>query len=151
MFDRRRTAPTDRGAARNLVLPSSIALAGRLMYRASLLVSLLFGCALWLGAQEGIPGADIWRAPAGPSTVEGCLQSSNTHYTVTTADGRVTRLTGNTAWLSRYVGHEVEVNGKPTVITLDTTVSKAASTVEQLRALDVKSAKEISKTCAAAP
>jgi hypothetical protein len=121
------------------------------MYRTLLLVSLFLGCALWLNAQEGIPGADIWRAPSGPSTVDGCLQSSSTHYTVTNENGTVTRLTGNTAWLSRYVGHEVEVNGKPTVITLDTTVSKAASTVEELRALDVKSAKEISKTCNSAP
>jgi len=121
------------------------------MYRTLLLLSLLLGCALCLNGQEGIPGADIWRAPSGPSTVDGCLRSSSTHYTVTAADGRVTRLTGNTAWLSRYVGHEVEVNGKPTVITLDTTAAKAASTVEQLPALEVKSAKEISKTCSSAP
>ena len=54
---------------------------------------------------------------------------------------------GNTAWLGRYVGREVEIDGKPTVITLDTTAAKAASTVEELPALDVKSAKELAKTC----
>ncbi len=122
-----------------------------LMYRVLLLVSLLLGCANWLNAQEGIPGADIWRGPSGPSTVYGCLQSSGTHYAVLAKDGTVTRLTGDTARLSRSVGHEVEVNGKPTVITLDTTVTQAASTVEELPALEVKSVKQISNTCSATP
>jgi hypothetical protein len=114
------------------------------------LVLLLLSFSLWLQAQEGDPGADIWQAPTGPSRVDGCLQSSGGHYTVTGKDGTVTDLTGNTAWLSHYVGHEVEITGKPTVRTLDTTAKDAASTVEELPALEVKSAKEVSKTCAAA-
>ena len=77
----------------------------------------------------------------------GCLEVPAGHYTLVASDGTATRLTGDVARLSRYVGHEVEINGKPTVITLDTTVDHAASTVEQLPALDVQSAKEISKTC----
>jgi len=112
-----------------------------------LLLAALLSSTLWLQAQEGIPGADIWRAPSGPGTVQGCLRSSGTHYSVTASDGTVTLLTGDTARLSRYVGHEVEITGEPTVKTLDTTVTKAASTVEELPALDVKSAKEISKAC----
>jgi hypothetical protein len=115
---------------------------GTLMY-----AYLLLGAALWLQAQEGYPGLDRWQAPSDPPTVQGCLQNSSTHYFVVGADGTVTRLTGDTAWLSRYVGHEMEVSGKPTVITLDTTVIHAASTVEELPAVDVKSAKELSKTC----
>jgi hypothetical protein len=120
------------------------------MRKIMFLVVVLFGGSLWLQAQEGDPGADIWLAPTGPNTVDGCLQSSGGHYTVTGKDGKVTDPTGNTAWLSRYVGHEVEITDKPTVRTLDTTAKDAASTVEELPALEVKSAKEVSKTCDAA-
>ncbi len=117
------------------------------MSRTLMFAFVLLGSALWLRAQEGDPGVDRWLAPSGPSTVQGCLQNSSTHYFVIQKDGTMTRLTGDTARLSRYVGHDVEINGKPTVITLDTTVTKAASTAEELPALDVKSAKELAKTC----
>ncbi len=109
---------------------------------------LLFIFVGWMQAQEGDPGRDVWiPANTYPPTVAGCLRSANTHYTVTAEDGTVYNLTGDTAKLSRYVGHEVEVTGKPTVKSLDTTMKEAASTVEELPALDVKSAKELSKTC----
>jgi len=112
---------------------------------------MLLGVALDLQAQEGYPGLDRWRPPSDPPTVQGCLQNSATHYFVVGKDGTITRLTGDTAKLSRYVGHEVEISGKPTVITLDTTVAKAASTAEELPALDVKSAKQTSRNCSSAP
>lgn len=117
------------------------------MRKALMIAFVLFGCALWLQAQEGYPALDRWQAPSDPPTVQGCLQNSATHYFVVWTDGRVTRLTGNTAWLSHYVGREMEVSGKPTVLTLDTTAAWAASTAEELPALDVKTAKELSKTC----
>ncbi|HLI62618.1 MAG TPA: hypothetical protein VKV05_04405 [Terriglobales bacterium] len=75
------------------------------------------------------------------------MQSSSLHYSVTDKDGTVYDLTGNTAKLSHLVGHEVEVTGKPTVITLNTTVFHAASTVEMLPALEVKSAKQLPGKC----
>ncbi|MGA7462502.1 MAG: hypothetical protein WBW69_19870 [Candidatus Korobacteraceae bacterium] len=108
---------------------------------------MLLGSAFCLQAQEGYPGLDRWPAPSDPPTVQGCLQNSSTHYFVMRQDGTMTRLTGNTAWLSRYVGHEMEVSGKPTVITLDTTEIHAASTAWELPALDVKNAKELAKAC----
>ena len=118
-----------------------------------LLASILLLSALYLQAQEGDPGADIWRFPGKgyPSTVEGCLQSSSLHYTVTDKQGKVYNLTGNTAKLSHFVGHEVEITGKPTVITLDTTVFYAASTVEMFPALEVKTAKKLTGTCGPPP
>ncbi len=120
---------------------------GLFMRKTLLLVLLLLSSSLCLQAQEGHPGADIWLAPTGPNTVDGCLKSSGGHYTVTGKDGAVTDLTGDTARLSHYVGHEVEITGKPTIRTLDTTVIHAASTAEELPALEVKSAKEVSKMC----
>lgn len=110
---------------------------------------LLLTSALCLPAQEGIPGADVARAPVGksPTTVQGCLSSSGGHYTVTDKHGKVSRLTGSTAKLSHFVGHEVEITGKPTVITLDTTMTQTASSAEELPALQVEHAKLLSKTC----
>ncbi len=120
------------------------------MRKTLMLTFVLLGAALWLQAQEGYPGLDRLAAPVDPPTVQGCLVNSATHYYVVCKDGTVTRLTGNTARLSRYVGHEMEIDGKPTIITIDTTAAKAASTAEELPALDVKSAKELAKTCSAA-
>ncbi|HUI82642.1 MAG TPA: hypothetical protein VL240_00365 [Candidatus Binatia bacterium] len=113
------------------------------------LAALLLVSGVWLRAQEGHPGADIWRFPdkTYPSTIDGCLRSSGGHYSVTDSAGNNYDLTGSTAWLSRYVGHEVEVTGKPTVITLDTTVTRAASTAEEFPALEVKGAKQIGDRC----
>jgi len=48
--------------------------------------------------------------------------------------------------LRRMIAHEVEITGKPTVKSLSTTMKEAASTVEELPALDVKSVKELSRT-----
>ncbi len=114
-----------------------------------MLTLLLVSAALWVQAQAGHPGADIWLAPTGtsPTTVEGCLQSSGGHYTVTDNNGTLHDLTGSTARLSRYVGHEVEITGIPTVMTIDTTVSQAASTAEELPALRVNQAKQLPGKC----
>ena len=104
--------------------------------------------ALWLQAQEGDPGRDVWvSANTYPPTIAGCLQNSSLRYMVVGQDGTVYNLTGNTAKLRPYIGHEVEITGKPTVKSLSTTMKNAASTVEELPALDVKSVKELSKTC----
>ena len=119
------------------------------MRKTLMLTLVLLMSALWLQAQVGDPGVDLWLAPAGtsPTTIDGCLRSSSGHYTVTDKDGAVHDLTGNTARLSHYVGHEVEITGKPTVITLDTTMIHAASTAEELPALEVESAKQLSNKC----
>ena len=120
------------------------------MRKTQLLILLLLGSSLGLQAQEGHPGADIWLAPAGPRHCPRVLIQLGGHYTVKGKDGTLTDLTGNTARLRHYVGHEVEITGKPTIRTLDTTVIHAASTAEELPALEVKSAREVSKMCDAA-
>ena len=104
--------------------------------------------AFCLQAQEGDTGADVW-VPANtyPPMIEGCLRRYGSYYYVTGRDGTVYNLTHDTAVPSRLVGHEVEITGKPTVISLDTTEIHAASTVEELPALEVKTVKELSGTC----
>jgi hypothetical protein len=112
-----------------------------------MLILTLLIFALRLPAQEGDPGADIWLASTSPSTVDGCLRSSGGHYSLKDKDGTIHNLAGNTARLSHFVGHEVEISGKPTIRTLNTTETQIASTAEELPALEVQSAKQISETC----
>ena len=104
--------------------------------------------AFCLQAQEGNPGADVWvSADTYPPVIEGCLQRWGFYYKVIGSDGTIYNLTRGSRGLSHYVGHDVEVTGKPTIISLDTTNVHAASTVEEFPALAVKRVKELSKTC----
>jgi len=115
-----------------------------------MLILVIVSSALWLQAQEGNPGRDVWiPANTYPPTITGCLQNFSIRYSVVGQDGTVYNLTGDTGKLRNYIGHEVEVTGKPTVKSLSTTMKEAASTVEEIPALDVKSVKELSKTCTA--
>ena len=108
--------------------------------------------AFWLLAQEGDPGTDVWvSANTYPPKIEGCLQRYGFYYYLIGKDGTVYNLTHDTAVPSRLVAHEVEITGTPTVITLNTTVIHAASTVEELPALEVKTVKELSGICSSAP
>jgi hypothetical protein len=104
----------------------------------------LLGSALWVGAQEGDPGADRVQGSNAP-TLQGCLDSSAGNYYLTQKDGTETQLEGG--HLNHYVGHEVEVNGTPRIITLDTTADGAASTVEELTVFYVKSLKDLAPQC----
>ncbi len=111
---------------------------------------LLISAALWLRAQEGNPGRDVWvSADTYPPTVQGCLQNRSIRYFVAGQDGTVYNLTGRTNILRDYIGHEVEITGKPTVRSFSTTEKDMASTVEEIPALDVKGVKELAKTCSA--
>ncbi len=108
-----------------------------------MLAVLLTMSAIWLQAQSGSQGSNNVGQQA---TVQGCLQSSGGHYTLTKSDGKVIDLRGD-ARLSRYVGHEVEITGKRSVRTRDTTQEGTASTASERPAIDVKSARKISDTC----
>jgi len=117
--------------------------------RSGLIVGLiLLTSAFWLQAQEGIPGADVWiPVDTYPPTITGCLVRAGFYYVVVGGDGTVYNLARCTTGLAHFVGHEVEITGKPTLITLDTTEVWEASTVQELPALQVKSVKELSGSC----
>ena len=117
------------------------------MRNTALFILLLLVSTLCLQAQQADPGADRWRGPSGPSTIRGCLHASAGEYTITDDYGTVTAVTGNTAHLSRYVRHEVQITGKPTIRTLDTTVQNAASSVIEVPALEFKTVKLLGPTC----
>ena len=116
---------------------------GILILMAAMLVT-----AFGLQAQQGAPGADVWvSAHTYPSKIEGCLQLNGFYYRVLSKDGTAYNLVRRTTALTQFIGHEVEITGKPTVISLDTTQIDAASTVEEFPALEVNAVKELSDTC----
>lgn len=120
------------------------------MRKTQMLILVLLIAAVGLRAQSGYPGLDKWVGPekmSGLATVQGCLQSSGGDYTVTDNNGMIHHLQGNTARLSRYARHEVEITGKPSVRTTDTSMLNIAASAEEQPALAVESAKQISETC----
>jgi hypothetical protein len=120
------------------------------MRRTLMLTLALLISARWLQAQEGVPGVNVGAAATYPPTIEGCLTNSSLRYMVIGRDGMVYNLTGSTARLGRYVGHEVQITGRPTVRSFSTTEKGIASSVEEISALEVRDVKELSQTCHAA-
>ena len=109
---------------------------------------LLFLSAPAIWAQAGDPGADQVRGSANRlNVISGCLQRSGFQYTLTDNTGKSTMLTGNTGKLKHDVGHQVELTGKPTIKTIDTTETQAASTVQEIPVFQVKTAKSLSSAC----
>ena len=107
-----------------------------------ILILVLALSALWLQAQVGIPGREgLASSQIYPPVIRGCLERSGFYYTVVGKDGTAYDLTGNTTHLSHYVGHEVEISGEPTVVSVSTTMIHAASTVEEYPALELKTVK----------
>lgn len=120
------------------------------MPRILMLTLVLLASAARLQAQSGHPGSDAGQTPGNASsltTVRGCLQSSGGRYSVIDSDGMIHDLQGNTARLSRYVGHEVEITGKPSVRTTGTTMFNTASSAIEEPSFTVEGAKQISATC----
>ena len=116
---------------------------GTLMLALVLVVS-----APWLQAQVGIPGREGLDSDQNyPPVISGCLERSGFYYAVVGTDGTAYDLTGSTTRLSHYVGHEVEITGKPTVVSVSTTMIHAASSVEEYPALEIKTVKELSGAC----
>jgi len=117
-----------------------------------ILVLVLVVSALWLQAQVGMPGREgLVSGQIYPPVISGCLVRSGFYYAVVSKDGGTAYdLTGSTTHLGHYVGHEVEVTGKPTVVSISTTMTRTASSVEEYPALEIKTVKELSGACNAA-
>ena len=120
------------------------------MRKILMLVLVLASPSIWLQAQEGHPGLEGVVPPVPypyPSAVSGCLERSGFYYAVIGEDGTAYALTGSTKGLLRYVGHDVEITGNPTVVSLDTTMKDTASSVEENPALEVRTVKELAGAC----
>ena len=80
-------------------------------------------------------------------TIEGCLLHSEGQYTLIDGTNTIHHLVGGGKLLSRHIGHQVEITGKPGVRTLDATPQGGASGAVVQAILEVKSVKHIAETC----
>ena len=105
-----------------------------------------------LQAQSGYPQSDGGQAPStskpsGLITIEGCLQSSNSQYTLTDSEGTAHLLSGAANKLGHQVGHQVELTGKPGIRSVDTTSAGTASSAAELKVFEVKTVKRVADVC----
>ena len=118
------------------------------MRKILILILLLLTFAVWSQAQDaGNTNGKTSGKTSGLTTMEGCLQSSNSQYTLTDDTNTSHILTGAVRKLSPQVGHQVEVTGKPGMRTIDNTLVGGASSVIEQPIFEVKSVKLIAATC----
>jgi hypothetical protein len=106
------------------------------------IVVLLFST-VWLQGQEA-------SKTAGLTTLQGCLTYSNSHYRLTEDNGTSHQLQSQANKLTKHVGHEVTITGKPAVRTVGTTVQGAASSVTEEKVFKVTSVQHVADTCTSA-
>ena len=111
-----------------------------------LMVLGLLLCTGWLLAQEGSMGksqGQMGKGESGQTKIEGCLQKSDSGFTLTDSSGKMYDLQGDTAKLTEHVGHEVMITGT-------TSSASSMSTTQSEPVLQVTGLKHISKTCKSA-
>jgi len=123
-----------------------VARKGLLMQRKLTTACVLAILAMWSQAQTWAASRKDNTGVGEPVTVQGCLQSSLGQFSIVDKDGMTQQLSFSKKLL-HYVGHEIEVTGVTSIRTYDTTQAGAASSAVEQRVVDVKSVKEISKTC----
>ncbi len=128
------------------------------MARTILLALALLASGAWIQAQAQYgqsSSSQSGTSSSGTSSqtkVQGCLQGSNGNYTLTSDTGTTYQLQGDTAKLSKHVGHEVEITGTSSGSSAASSPSSGASsssagTSGASQTLDVSNVKHISKTC----
>jgi hypothetical protein len=98
-------------------------------------------------AQQGSSAGKTSGNKAGPATLQGCLQLSGGRYTLTEDGGTTHELTGLGSKLSHQIGHQVELTGKPSTKTTNSTTYGGASSAEIKPVFDVKTVTQMADTC----
>ena len=80
-------------------------------------------------------------------TISGCLQSSDSQYSLIDDTETIHHLVGGASKLKPLVGHQVEITGKPGVRTVDATPLGGASAAVSQPIFEVKGVKDIAATC----
>ena len=111
-----------------------------------LLVVLLFST-VWLQGQDA---GQTTSKTAGLTTLQGCLTYSNSHYRLTEDNGTTHQLQSQANKLTKHVGHEVTITGKPAIRTIGTTQQGAASSVKEEQVFKVSTVQHVADTCTAA-
>src|SRR5271169_3543581 len=104
--------------------------------------------AVWLHAQDA--GQTMGKS-SGLTTIQGCLQYTNGHYRLTEDNGTAHQLQSEANKLTKHVGHEVAVTGKPAIRSVDTSTQPGLeSTVKEEPVFKVTSVKHVADTCTSA-
>jgi hypothetical protein len=112
--------------------------------RKTLLLTLVFlTSAVWLQAQDA-------GKTSSPTSIEGCLKFSDSHYRLTDSTGTVYQLSNEANRLTHYVGQQIKVTGMMGVRTVDTTIQGAASSAKEQSVFKVKTVTHVADTCKSA-
>ena len=117
------------------------------MHKTLMLTLVLLISAIWLQAQNA---AQTTGNTSGLTTIQGCLQYTNGHYRLTEDNGTIHQLQSQANKLTKHVGHEVAITGKPAVRTVGTTIQGAASSVKEQPVFKVTSVQHVADTCTSA-
>ena len=113
-----------------------------MLYKTPILALLLLSAASLLAQEK----SSSQTKPA-PAAIEGCLSYASGLYFLIDSSGTKHELSGSTNKLKEQIGHEVQIAGKPSTKTMESTSYGAASSAEVVPVFEVKSAKRIADTC----
>ncbi len=117
------------------------------MPKTLMLIRVLLVSALWMQAQNA---AQTPSTASGLSTIQGCLTYTNGHYRLTEDNGTVHQLQSQANKLTKHVGHEVTITGKPAIRTVDTTIQGQGSTTKEQQVFKVSDVQHVADTCTSA-
>jgi hypothetical protein len=111
-----------------------------------MLILALLVSAVWMQAQDATQSPS---KASGLTTIQGCL-SYNGHYQLTEDNGTVHQLQSEANRLTKHVGHEVTVTGKPAIRSVDSTIQGQGSNVKEEQVFKVSSVQHVADTCTSA-
>ena len=117
------------------------------MHKTLMFIVVFLFSTLWLQGQDA---GQMGGKTAGLTTLQGCMTYSNGHYRLTEDNGTGHQLQSQANKLTKHVGHEVTITGKPGIRTVGSTVQGAASSVKEERVFQVTSVQHVADTCTAA-
>jgi hypothetical protein len=121
-----------------------------------LLMLVLLCSAAWLWAQQNPDmnsaqsGSNQAETTKASESVQGCLQSSNSSYTLTDTAGSRYQLQGATAELAEHVGQEVQVTGTITQSSASSSTESpggSTSSRSQQAMIQVQDLQHLADTC----
>ena len=113
----------------------------------ALAIAFCIGVAAQTAAKPSVDTQKVYGGKPGPATMRGCLQIYQGIYMLTDSTGTSQRLSGSRNLLKQFVSHEVELTGKPTIRTIDTTQAGAASSAIEQHVFEVSTVKDIAGAC----
>lgn len=109
-----------------------------------LAVALLSATALLAAQQDSQQGSTPTDRPLSQQTVQGCLQGADHQFTLTDSSGATYQLEGDSAKLTKHVGHEIQVSGTIGKSAASSSASPPKDSPQTIQVVDVK---HLSSSC----